>query len=71
MATRPKEVLNLDELGEYLDVSKSTLYKLAQRGGIPGQKVGKQWRFHKEAVDAWLRNQFSAGTRSKSVRVRG
>jgi excisionase family DNA binding protein len=58
MATRTKEVFNLDGLAEYLDVSKSTLYKLAQRGGVPGHKVGKQWRFHKNAIDEWLRQQF-------------
>jgi excisionase family DNA binding protein len=58
MATRTKEVLNLDELGKYLEVSKSTLYKLAQRGGIPGQKVGKQWRFHRTAIEKWLHQHY-------------
>jgi len=48
-------VLTIDELAEYLKVSKSTLYKLAQEGKVPGQKVGKHWRFSKDAVDTWLR----------------
>ncbi|MEQ8789469.1 MAG: helix-turn-helix domain-containing protein [Pirellulaceae bacterium] len=55
MAETPGEVMSLDELAVYLKVSKSTLYKLVQQGGFPGQKVGKQWRFHKSAVDDWLR----------------
>ncbi|MCD6405041.1 MAG: helix-turn-helix domain-containing protein [Planctomycetes bacterium] len=55
MADGPPEVMCLNELADYLRVSKSTLYKLVQRGGLPGQKVGKQWRFHKSAVDDWLR----------------
>ena len=55
MADTPSEVMRLDELADYLRVSKSTLYKLVQQGGFPGQKVGKQWRFHKSAVDDWLR----------------
>ena len=55
------EVMNLDELVEYLRVSKSTLYKLAQRGHLPGKKIGKQWRFHKGAVDAWLKNKIHKG----------
>ncbi len=50
-------VLTIDELAEYLKISKSTLYKLAQQGGIPSQKVGKHWRFHKDAVDQWLRQR--------------
>jgi excisionase family DNA binding protein len=48
------EVLTIDELAAYLKLSKSSLYKLAQAGKVPGQKVGKHWRFHKDGVDAWL-----------------
>ena len=47
-------VLTIDELAEYLKIPKSTLYKLAQEGKLPGQKVGRHWRFRKEAVDRWL-----------------
>ncbi|MFH1107952.1 MAG: helix-turn-helix domain-containing protein [Planctomycetota bacterium] len=47
-------VLTITELSAYLKISKSTLYKLAQEGKVPGQKVGRHWRFHKEVVDEWL-----------------
>lgn len=47
-------VLTIDELAVYLKLSKSTLYKLAQEGKVPGQKVGKHWRFKKDVVDHWL-----------------
>jgi excisionase family DNA binding protein len=50
-------VFTIGELGAYLKISKSTLYKLAQEGSLPGVKVGRHWRFHKDAVDAWLKNQ--------------
>ena len=56
-ANRGSSVLTIDELATYLKISKSTLYKLAQEGSIPGQKVGKHWRFHKDAVDEWLRHR--------------
>lgn len=49
------EVMTIDELAVYLQVSKSSLYKLAQDGRVPGQKVGRHWRFSKPAVDEWLR----------------
>ncbi len=52
-------VMTIRELSAYLKVSKSTLYKLAQQGKVPGQKVGKHWRFHKEAIDRWLDRQAS------------
>ena len=47
-------VFTIDDLAAYLKISKSTLYKLAQGGSLPGQKVGKHWRFHKDAIDQWL-----------------
>ena len=57
MAAITKEVFDLDELTRYLKIPKSTLYKLAQEGSIPSQKVGKHWRFHKDTVDEWLRQR--------------
>ena len=46
--------MTIDDLAKYLQVSKSSLYKLAQEGKVPGQKVGRHWRFRKEAIDRWL-----------------
>jgi len=48
-------VLTIAELSKYLKISRSTLYKLAQEGKLPAQKVGRHWRFHRDAVDEWLR----------------
>lgn len=47
-------VMTLDELAVYLKIPKSTLYKLVQEGRLPGQKIGKQWRFARQAIDGWL-----------------
>ena len=47
-------VLTIDELSGYLKIPKSTLYKLAQEGKIPRQKVGRHWRFRRAAIDRWL-----------------
>lgn len=49
--------MTIDELATYLKIAKSTLYKLAQEGKVPGQKVGKHWRFSRQAIDEWLRSQ--------------
>lgn len=48
------DVLTIEELAAYLKISKSTLYKLTRRGEIPCQKIGRHWRFRKEAIDRWL-----------------
>lgn len=51
------QVMTLEELAAYLKLPKSTTYKLVQEGRIPGQKLGKQWRFGKQAIDQWLNNE--------------
>ena len=48
------EILTVQELSDYLKVPVSTLYKLVREGSIPATKIGKHWRFHKDAIDAWI-----------------
>ena len=48
------EIMTIRETAEYLRISLSSLYKLAQDGRIPCQKVGRHWRFRREAIDRWL-----------------
>ena len=47
-------VMTIDDLARYLKLSTSTLYKLCAEGKVPGQKVGRHWRFRKELIDHWL-----------------
>lgn len=54
MAGKQNEILTIDELSDYLKISRSTLYKLVRQGRIPSQKVGRHWRFRKVAIDRWL-----------------
>ena len=54
VAEKRDAVMTIDELCAYLKVPKSTLYKLAQEGKVPGQKVGRHWRFRKATIDRWL-----------------
>lgn len=48
------EILTIGETAQYLRISLSSLYKLAQDGKIPAQKVGKHWRFHKQTLTDWI-----------------
>jgi excisionase family DNA binding protein len=54
MSKHSPDVLTLNEVAEYLRIPRSTAYKLAQEGKIPGQKVGRHWRFHRTVVENWL-----------------
>lgn len=54
MSKHSPDVLTLNEVAEYLRIPRSTAYKLAQEGKIPGQKVGRHWRFRRAVVERWL-----------------
>ena len=54
MTSITETLLTLDELSKYLQVSKSTLYKLVQAGRVPGTKIGKHWRFRKATIGLWI-----------------
>ena len=57
--------LTLDELAEYLKLSRTKLYRMAQKGEIPASKVGSQWRFDREEIDAWMKKQRRGSTTSQ------
>ncbi len=48
------ELMILEEVVDYLRVTKKTIYRLLERGDIPATKVGRQWRFSKASIDIWL-----------------
>jgi len=54
MIDNPPPVMTIEEASKYLQIPLSSLYKLAQDGKIPCQKVGRHWRFRKETIDHWL-----------------
>ena len=48
------EILTLDEVAAYLKAGKRTVYRLAQKGEIPGFKLGGTWRFRRTELDRWI-----------------
>jgi excisionase family DNA binding protein len=42
---------------EYLQVNLRTVYRLIKAGKLPAVRVGRQWRFRKRDIDAWLESQ--------------
>jgi excisionase family DNA binding protein len=50
-----REWLTAEEAAGYLGISMSNLYTLAQQGRIPGNRLGKMWRFSEHTLDEWVR----------------
>jgi excisionase family DNA binding protein len=53
--------LTTEEVLAYLQVNLRTVYRLIKAGKIPAVRVGRQWRFRKRDIDAWLDSQRSRG----------
>jgi excisionase family DNA binding protein len=54
--------LTTEEVLEYLQVNLRTVYRLIKAGKIPAVRVGRQWRFRKRDIDAWLDSQRTRGS---------
>ena len=51
-----KEFLNINELSDYLNMRKSTLYSMVENKEIPFFRFGRLIRFKKEEIDMWIEN---------------
>jgi len=56
--------LTTEEVLAYLQVNLRTVYRLIKAGKIPAVRVGRQWRFRKRDIDAWLETQRPRGSRA-------
>jgi len=56
-ALMDSEFLTAEEVAEYLRLPLSTVYKFVQDKRLPGFKVGKHWRFRKETIIQWTKDQ--------------
>ena len=71
---REKEVILADimttrELAGYLKLHEITICKYAANGEIPAIRIGRVWRFDKEAIDEWIiKGQNQTQNRNESGR---
>lgn len=49
--------MTVHDVALYLKVDEKTVYRLAQRGELPGFKVAGIWRFKRQDIDAWIEQQ--------------
>ena len=49
-----KRLLTTAEVAKYLNADKFTVYRLVTEKKVAAVKIGRQWRFRKEMIDAWL-----------------
>ena len=49
-----KEILNMEEAAELFNVSIKTFIKLLKEEKVPARKIGREWRFSRQALVQWL-----------------
>jgi len=59
---KKNNVMTTQELAEYIKLNEKTIIKMAQKGKLPGVKIGNQWRFHLSAIDSYLQGQIVKST---------
>lgn len=53
--TKPEiTILNLDETADLLRVSNQTIYNMIKAGRIKAYKIGREWRFMRSDIEAYL-----------------
>jgi excisionase family DNA binding protein len=53
----PREVMDVRQCASYLGIAPDTLYKYADTGMLPAFKFGNRWRFKRELIDGWMKEQ--------------
>ncbi len=49
------DILDADEVAKLLKLNEQTVKRLANRGELPGFKIGGRWRFRREAIEEYIR----------------
>ncbi len=52
-------LMTIEDLADYLKVTRRTIYDWLKHNKIPALKLVGQWRFKKDKIDDWLDGQQS------------
>jgi len=55
--------MTVQDVAEYLNIDPKTVYRMVNRGDLPGFKVGGSWRFKRDDLDAWIAKQKEAAAK--------
>lgn len=53
------QIMTPKEAAKYLGFHLVTIYRLLKKGEVPATKIGGQWRFKKDVLDAWLNDRMN------------
>lgn len=52
-----KNIMTVRDVAIYLRLSEAKVYRLAKEGNVPSFRLGKSWRFRRDLLDEWTKNE--------------
>ena len=49
-----REIMTVEQVADYLQISKKSVYQLVHEGKLPASKVLNKWRFNRHSVKQWI-----------------
>jgi len=57
-----ESLLTTEQVAQYLNVDKFTVYRLVAQNKIPAFRVGNQWRFKRNILEQWLQKNMNVSS---------
>lgn len=66
-----KEDFDIDALAKYLHLTPPQVSRMADRGTLPGRKVGGKWQFPQAEIHHWLEDRIGVSGEEELIEVEG
>jgi len=60
------DIMKLEEVMQYLDIGKNTLYGLLKSGELDAFKIGKVWKIPKKSVEEYVNKSLQSSKQVQS-----
>ena len=67
----PHADFDAESLARYLHISPQQVLKMAERGSVPGRKIGGHWKFSQAEIHHWLEERIGAADDADLAHVQG
>ena len=64
-----ENLMNVDQVAEYMQVHRNTVLNFLKRDGMPAFKLGSVYRFRKSEIDAWIDSKYQVETPDPNKRA--
>ena len=65
--SQPSTLMTVKDVATYLSVTERTVYRLVKDHRLPAYKVGGQWRFKADMIEAWMQKDGAMDSLAESA----